>query len=557
MSADARPADSWTKTAALAVVVLGLLAHANGVFGAYLLDDSASIADNASIRRLGDLRAVLTQMPASTSARPLVNLSFAANYAAGGLEPLGYHVVNLAIHLLAGLALFGVARRTLERTRLADRATPLAFAIAALWTVHPLQTESVTYVCQRAESLAGLFVLTTLYCAIRGWNKTAIAACALGVATKETAVVAPVLVLLHDRTFVAGSFREAWRRRRGMYVGLAATWILLAALMLSSRGRGESAGFGYGMSAWEYARTQPTAIVTYLRLAFWPQPLVLDRGARVAETAAEIVPYAAVVLALFAATAWALARRPALGFVGAWFFATLAPTSSFVPLVTQTVAEHRVYLALAAIVALAVGAADAFLAPRVAVASLCVALVALGWTTHARNELYRSPRAMWEDAVARDPANIRAQMNLGLAFAREGDLDHALERLDAAVALDPDNAYARILRGNLSHEAGRLDDAVADYTEAAKSARRAPSALVDRAIVRLERGDADAALADLDAAIHLAPDDAAAFVARANAHLARGEFDRAWADVKTARRLGRPPSAEFIDRLADASGREE
>ncbi len=566
MASDSTSAARWTKTAAFTVVLLGVVAYADSLTGAFLLDDSASIADNASIRRLGDLGAVLTAMPASTAARPVVNLSFALNYAVGGTDAFGYHVVNLVVHLAAALALLGVVRRTLELVpRLADAATGTAFAAAAVWTVHPLQTESVTYVCQRAESLAGLFVLASLYCGIRRWNAACVAACALAMATKEMAAATPLLVLLHDRTFVAGSFREALRRRPKTYAGLAATWILLAALIATSRGHGESVGFGYGMSAWEYARTQPGAIVEYLRLAFWPHPLLLDRGAHVATEAVEIVPYAALVASLLGWTAWALARRKAAGFLGAWFFATLAPSSSFVPLVTQTAAEHRMYLPLAAVVALVVVAGRAALrrllsaevAPRASGAVLCATLLALTWGTIDRNATYSSPRAMWTDAVAHDATNVRAQMNLGVALAKDGDLDAGIARLDAAVKLDPDNAYAHLLRGNLLHEAGRIDEALVDYGVAAKSARRAPTALVDRAVVFLEQGDADAALRDLDAALALAPQNATAYVARARAHLERREFDAAWDDVRTARRLGRPPSTEFVERLRDASGRGE
>ena len=156
----------------------------------------------------------------------------------------------------------------------------LAFAAAALWLVHPLQTSAVTYLSQRAESLVGLLLLATLACSLRGWSVGAVVCCALGMASKEVMAVAPVLVLLHDRTFLAGSFREALRRRPAMYAGLAATWGLLAALVLSTHGRGGSVGFDAGTSPWEYAATQPAAIATYLGLAVWPHPLVIVASGR-------------------------------------------------------------------------------------------------------------------------------------------------------------------------------------------------------------------------------------------------------------------------------------
>lgn len=511
---------------------------------------------------------------ATTIARPVVNLSLALNYALGGTDVRGYHVVNAVVHLAAGLLCFGVVRRTLTEPKVPERlsraATGLAFAIASIWTLHPLQTESVTYVCQRAESLTGLLLFATLWCSLRGarsprpgaWSAAAVAACALGMATKEVMAAAPLVVLLHDRTFLAGSFGGALRARRGLYAGLAATWLLLAALVASSAGRAGSAGFDAGMSVGQYAATQPRAVVEYLRLAAWPDPLVLDRGARTAATAAEIVPFAAIVAVLVGATVWALVRRPALGFLGAWFFAILAPTSSFVPLATQTVAEHRMYLPLAGIVALGVVAAfeltSRLAAPDAARRAVLVAvLAALGWRTHVRNLEYAEPRTIWEQAVAHDPGNVRAQMNLGLVLARDGDLPGALARLDLAVAADPGNGFARILRGNLLHEAGRLDDAVADYTSAAASPQRAPAALTNRALVLAEQGRTDLALRDLDAAIARAPDHAAAFVARAAVRLGRREFDAAWDDVAAAERLGRAPSAAFLDRLRRESGRSE
>src|SRR4029077_15512000 len=126
---------------------------------------------------------------------------------------------------LAGLTLFGLVQRTLLRPALHPRfgadALPLALAVALLWTVHPLQTESVTYIVQRAESLMGLFYLLTLYCFVRSldspapnrWQALCFAACLTGMATKEVMVSAPLLVLLYDRTFAAGSFRAAWQQR--------------------------------------------------------------------------------------------------------------------------------------------------------------------------------------------------------------------------------------------------------------------------------------------------------------------------------------------------------
>ena len=225
---------------------VALVAYQNSFSVPLIFDDLPAIRDNPTIRQLGSALSPPHGSGLPVDGRPVVNLTLAINYAFGGLEVRGYHLVNLAIHLAAALVLFGIVRRTLRqpawRQRYQDAALPLAFMSAALWAVHPLQTEAVTYVVQRAESLMGLLYLLTLYGFIRsadpgasrGWPILAIASCGLGMASKEVMVSAPLMVLLYDRTFVAGSFREAWRQRRGLYAGLAASWLLLGWLVLGS-----------------------------------------------------------------------------------------------------------------------------------------------------------------------------------------------------------------------------------------------------------------------------------------------------------------------------------
>ena len=152
---------------------LVLAAYAQSFSVPFLLDDITTIPANASIRQLWPLGPVLFPPPEVYSAgRPLLNLSFALNYAVGGTAVRGYHIANLAIHLAGTLVLFGVLARVFLLPRLRGRfgavATPLAGLIAAAWALHPVQTISVTYLSQRAESLMGFFYLLTFYCFLRG-----------------------------------------------------------------------------------------------------------------------------------------------------------------------------------------------------------------------------------------------------------------------------------------------------------------------------------------------------------------------------------------------------
>ena len=163
--------------AALVIAVAALAAYANSLSGPFIFDDPSSIVSNPTIRSLWPPWDALAapRVGVTVGGRPVLNLSLAVNYALGGTNVVGYHVGNLAIHLAAALALFGLVRRTLLGAaggRFAPDATFLAAAAAGLWVVHPLQTESVTYVIQRAESLMGMFYLLTLYCFARSVDST-------------------------------------------------------------------------------------------------------------------------------------------------------------------------------------------------------------------------------------------------------------------------------------------------------------------------------------------------------------------------------------------------
>ena len=153
----------YAACAALAAAILAAYCRTFRV--PFLFDDTSAIAGNPTLRRFGSAFAPLAD--STVSGRPVLNLSLAANYAVGGLSVTGYHAANLAIHLGAALLLFGIVRRTLAQRGDSGAAT-VAFFSALLWALHPLGTEAVTYVVQRAESLMALFYLATLYCFIRG-----------------------------------------------------------------------------------------------------------------------------------------------------------------------------------------------------------------------------------------------------------------------------------------------------------------------------------------------------------------------------------------------------
>ena len=440
--------------AALGIVLAALAAYAGSFSGPFIFDDRQWILENPAIRHLWT--ALAAPRSAMTGGRPVLGFSFALNYALSGTSVWSYHAFNLAIHALAGLALFGLARRTLLQPGLRGRfgaaALPLAFVAAVLWTVHPLQTEAVTYVAQRAESLMGLFYLLTLYCFVRGtgsgrpgaWPALMVAACALGMATKEVMVTAPLMVLLYDRTFVAGSFRAAWRQRRGWYLGLACTWLLLGYLMVGIGRRGIGVDSGTTFTWWTYALTECRVLVQYLGLAVWPHPLVLDYGVAPVKQAVQAAPFAMILAVLAASAAVGLWRGRGWGYAGAWFFVVLAPSSSVVPVEFQPMAEHRMYLPLAAVIVVVVAAVHALAASRRWLrACLLVLAAGFGVLAAARNENYRSELAIWTDTAAKSPHNPRVRNNLGYALTNLGRLADAKVQYEDTLRLDPHYPYAR------------------------------------------------------------------------------------------------------------------
>jgi len=445
----------------LTLVGVALLAYANSLRGPFLFDDVPSIPNNLSIRQLWPLTVPLSPPNAgeSVSGRPVVNLTYALDYAVGGLDVTVFHVTNLAIHIACALLLFAIVRRTLG-----DDA--VAFACALVWMIHPLQTEPVDYLAARTESAMALCLLLTLYCAIRGWTASAIAACAAGMACKESMVVAPILIVLYDRVFMFTSWRLAWRARRLLWIGLAATWSVLLGVLWAWP-RAHSAGFVGG--GWNYFLNQAPLIVRYLRLLVWPTGLVFDYGYPQPVAFADVAGPFLLVAAFGLATAIAIVRWPRVGFLGAWFFVTLAPASSIFPIVTEVGAERRMYLPSMAIVVLvgALAARALRRRPWIAIGSLAAVTSACLVLTVRRTGEYQSPLIMWRVTVERWPQG-RAHLNYAAALQATGRRgDDVIDELRLAVADYPEARYdlgaELVTRGEVDAGVSQLEQFVREF----------------------------------------------------------------------------------------------
>lgn len=469
----------------LLLIAAGALVYSNSFNGQFVFDDM-EVVEDVSIRTLWPPWDAM--FSAGNVARPLVGLSLAISYAMSGLEVWSYHLFSICVHILASLALYGVVRRTLETPRLSERfgssSMGLALTVSLLWVVHPLQTESVTYIVQRAEAMVALFYLVTLYCVIRGmssanswrWYATAIACSAAGMATKPVMATAPLVILAWDAIFSSESMKQILKRRGALYAGLGMTWVIVIVTVRAAAPTMESAGFGLEqVGPLSYLMSQPKAIVHYLKLAVWPYGLCLDYNIRPPKGMTGSIPWLIAVVALGVGTLVALRRKPEVGFLGLAFFLILAPTSSFMPLLDLMV-EHRMYLPLAAVITLAVASlyrCRAVLAARgqtlpnwVLPAAVAVAAVWLGSLTVERNTVYQSRLAMWADVVEKAPWNPRAHSSLGLYLYEEGDVETAIAHFEEALRLSPGLPDAHINLGMALANSGRPAEAIPHFNEA-------------------------------------------------------------------------------------------
>jgi tetratricopeptide (TPR) repeat protein len=458
-----------------------IVAYSPSIRGPFLFDDLSEIVDNPAIRTLLPPWRPMFE-GGELPHRPLPYLSFALNYRVGRLgaalfgttplDPLPFHVVNLLIHLLNGWLLYRIVRTLLARQGIAagDFLPPrmIAALSAALWLVHPLQSQAVSYVYQRIELLAALATLATCAAFLKAaaavrplpWVALATIACGLGMACKEWVVVVPVVVLLLDRSFLAASWHDVFSRRGAWHLALFATWPILFAIVAVQRDRYPEAGF----STWQslvYATNQPLVVLWYLSRLVLPAGLSIDHGTVLRKDLLGrdlwlLVP-AAGVLAAAGWAAWSLPQRPAASFMILAFLLLLAPTSSILP-VQDVCVEHRMYLASAIPLTAAV-IAGSRLGPVVLPAAL-VATIALATITAVRNTVYRLPLTAWHDAIEKSGGSSRSLARFGTELSKLDRHDEAIAACAAAVERNPQNPvpYAALVAALLN--ADRPEQAV-------------------------------------------------------------------------------------------------
>lgn len=494
---------------AVIIASAALAAFWSGLDAPFILDDRA-VFQNPQVRGLWPPQRFLEREGADStlSNRPVLSAGFAATYALFGLDPRGHRAVNIAIHAAAALFLYGIVRRTLSGPVLGARfggtAGATALVAALFWTVHPLQAESVTYVVQRAESQMGLFYLASLYGLIRGagsprraaWLAFAWGAAALGIGSKEVALTLPATLLVYDRIFLARAW-GALGTRAAFHLAVAAVAVAGGVYVFGGHHAETSREIvRTGMvSPAAYLFTQGEVLLHYLRLALVPAGLRFDPGWPLAGSWREVWPGLAAAAAAVTATGWLVLRGRPAGFLGAWFFLILAPTSSIVPLL-DVAFEHRMYLPLAAVAAgLAVAGGEALrLLPErsrrpAAWAGGAAILSLLAIQTVSRNFLFWRAEWIWGRTVRENPFHYRAHGGMAMGLAERDRFERAERGLRRALRLNPAYANGWSNLGAVLVSRNRPEEALAVLEKALALERNPGAAHANRAAAFLALGD--------------------------------------------------------------------
>jgi tetratricopeptide (TPR) repeat protein len=507
--------------------ILILVVYSNSFSGPFVLDDHLWIVENPHIRSLLPLHKAagfLTKEYSSdrfgTLGRPLVHLSLALNYAISGRQVWSYHAFNLLLHLANAWVLYAILLHIFAMfpETLGRRARILACGCSLIWALHPLQTMAVNYIWQRSESMVSLFFLLTFSCGIRSRTAFALVFFLLGIGSKEGIIMAPLIVFFFQYGFSSRSVREVFASSRGLFVGFAVGWGLLAWQVFAF---GKSPPL-MGVSPVEYVLQQSRVLGHYVQLLFCPDRLCFDYLGWPLAGKQAVVLQTALVMALIGLFLGLWLKKHPLGFAGLTFFCLLAPTS-LVPM-PDFVCEYRFYLPSAILLAVAFAllffAADAvkkklpgygrmFL--PLGVGGMVVLVVVLGGMTYARNLTYQDSLSLWRDTRLKAPWNWRAAGELGMALKVGGKLQESVQAFEDSLAINPSYVPAHNNLGELYSQLGNSGKAFFHLREAIRLDPDLPKAYVNLGIACLRVRDSVRALENFEKAVSLKPDYADAW----------------------------------------------
>lgn len=593
----------------IVISILGIAVYSNTFNSSFQLDDKGSIVENFKIRNLGNLKSIWAFWPT----RFITYLSFAFNYRFNKLDVFGYHLFNLIIHLPSAILVWWLSLLTFSTPYMRGKkktagADSFALFTGLIFVSHPIQTEGVTYIVQRAASMATLFYLASLCLfvksrlsqqeksssqASRPYFYGSLISAVAAMFAKEMAITLPFMVLLYEYCFLCGNKRIDWKRAAPFLITLTIIPVTMAMTgSVNFEEMRRTSEPGPGISGWHYLLTQFRVMITYIKLLFVPINQNLDYDFPVSKTLIEPATLLSLcVLMLILVVAILLFKRYRLiSFSIFWFYLTLLPESSVIP-IRDLIFEHRLYLPMAGYAFFSVSMIYYFLGKNKVkfAAIILIMLACYSVLAYKRNLAWKDEISLWSDAISKSPNAATPYNNRANAYVKKGDYDGAISDCEKALSIDPDMHQTYSIRGEAYIKKGNYARAIADCNQAVKINPNFVNGYIMRGIAYYMKDDYDAAIADYAKAIEIDPDlsaaaynnraiaydkkgeydkalmdytkmietykDYAAYVDRASTYFYRQEYDKAWKDVYAAQALGYKISPEFLNLLREASGR--
>jgi protein O-mannosyl-transferase len=485
--------------------LLGMVIYSNVLYAPFIYDDRSVITENEHIRDLSKTISLLSQ------SRSIGNLTFALNYAFGGLQVIGYHLFNNLVHAVNAILVYFFVHLLVTisgRTKSEFSAEYISFSVAFFFVAHPLQTQAVTYISQRFTSLATMFYLISIICYIKARlslpdkEKTEIAksfskktlllyivslfSAVLAMKTKEIAITIPFSIILCEIIFFQNKGDLKTR-----LIFLSPFILSLIIIPISFLFRVHSSTLVASqidamtrdtteITRLDYAITQLRVIVTYLRLLILPYNQNFDYAYEIYKTffTPEILLSLILLVGLIFTAFFACRRAKLISFGIAWFFLTLSVESSFIP-IRDVINEHRLYLPSIGFFLASVSAVDQVVSARgrkIVITAILVLLCAIA--TYNRNKIWKDPELLWEDVLIKAPNNARANNNLGTLLKEKGEYDKAVMLFEKSLQSNRNYTAVYYNLGDIEYRRGNYEKAL-NYLSTALSGKRDRQLTID------------------------------------------------------------------------------
>lgn len=547
------------------ILILGLIIYSNQFQAAFHYDDYKYILENDGIKNLKNISGVWEAF----ARRKVTALSFALTYHFSGSSVVAYHVANVGIHLASALLVYAFVQLIfktpeMRKDALRKRAKSLSLAASLIFLCHPVQTNAVTYIWQRTASQAALFYLgaVTLYVAgrVRGspWYFIgAFLSMILAVLSKENTVTVPLMCVACELCFFG-----LWKnRKRLLRVAAIGILMVLAAIPLyyvmgSSESRdGMKHLFSLPQSGTlprgVYFLTELNVLRTYVRLLILPVHLNLDYDYPISKSVIEARTLLSALLlsALLVLAAKLFERRRLMAFGILWFFITLSPESSIIP-INDVIVEYRLYLAMTGF-ALFIAALIHYLVRSARMQLTVIAAIALllGSMTYNRNSVWADEVALWQDVVHKSPAKARAHVNLGFAYLQTGAYDKAIEQNEVALKIEPTHYLAWYNLALAYSFKGEYQKSIEFYLRDIEYDPDKYFAYCNLGITYRKLGQIEKAIECYRTAIGIKYNHLNSHYSLAQAYLETGDYEGASKEIDIIRKLGYADAAGELESL--------